>query len=280
MKNICIYASELAIITGHNKYEDIGEIILKLWKRNYNEDYDETVKYLSKILNTELKEESPEEYLEHISKKNNIKNVSENLNECLKSSNVKELQTKQQTIIKQFESLDKSEKKKLKECIIKKTNTNFGTKYENSAIVKYMEQTGDKVNTVNKFFKKELFQTKNNLWSIGGKIDGIIYNDDKSKTLVEVKNRVSKLFYTVRDYEKVQILTYMNILGLTNAKLVESLKKDNDCNINIINIEFDYLFWENEVENKLAKFIKNFEKIMRDETKKIELLKELFRTDA
>ena len=46
MKNICIYASELAIITGHNKYEDVGEIILKLWRRNYSDDYSEKVKYL------------------------------------------------------------------------------------------------------------------------------------------------------------------------------------------------------------------------------------------
>ena len=30
MKNICIYASELAIITGHNRYEDVGELILKM----------------------------------------------------------------------------------------------------------------------------------------------------------------------------------------------------------------------------------------------------------
>ena len=280
MKNICIYASELAIITGHNKYEDVGEIILKLWRRNYSDDYSEKVKYLSQLLNTELKEESPEEFLENISKKNNIKNVSENLNECLKSSDVKDLQSKQQNLLKQFDNLDKKEKKLVKECIIKKTNTNFGTKYENSAIVKYMEQTGDKVNTVNKFFKKELFQTKNNVWSIGGKIDGIIFNPDDSKILVEVKNRVSKLFYNVRDYEKVQILTYMNILGLTNAKLVESLKKDTDCNINIIDIEFDSVFWEIEIENKLAKFIKKFEKLMRDDNKKIELLKELFNTES
>ena len=143
-----------------------------------------------------------------------------------------------------------------------------------------MEQTGDKVNTVNKFFKKELFQTKHNVWSIGGKIDGIILNPDDSKILVEVKNRVSKLFYNVRDYEKVQVLTYMNILGLNNAKLVESLKKDADCNINIIDIEFDSVFWEIEIERKLAKFIKNFEKLMRDENKKIELLKEFFNTES
>ena len=279
MKNICIYASELAIITGHNRYEDVGELILKMWKRNFPDDYKVCMDNVSLDLNLEIKEETPEEFLEHISKKNNIKNVSQNLGECLNSSNVEDLRTKQKTLLKQFDKLDKPQKQLVKDCIIKKTNTNFGTKYENSAIVKYMEQTGDTVNTINKFFKKDLFRTKNNLWSIGGKIDGIIHNDE-SKILVEVKNRVKKLFYNVRDYEKVQILTYMNILDLKEAKLIESLKKDLDCDINIIDIEFDSIFWKHEVEDRLEKFIKRFEKIMKDETKKIKLIQELFITDS
>jgi hypothetical protein len=279
MKNICIYASELAIITGHNRYEDVGELILKMWKRNFPDDYKVCMDKVSLDLNLEIKEETPEEFLEHISKKNNIKNVSQNLGECLNSSNVEDLRTKQKTLLKQFDNLDKPQKQLVKDCIIKKTNTNFGTKYENSAIVKYMEQSGDTVNTINKFFKKDLFRTKNNLWSIGGKIDGIIHNDE-SKILVEVKNRVKKLFYNVRDYEKVQILTYMNILDLKEAKLIESLKKDLDCDINIIDIEFDSIFWKHEVEDRLEKFIKRFEKIMKDETKKIKLIQELFITDS
>ena len=39
--NICIYASELAVITGHNKYQDVSEIILKLWQKNFPDDYNE-----------------------------------------------------------------------------------------------------------------------------------------------------------------------------------------------------------------------------------------------
>ena len=74
----------------------------------------------------------------------------------------------------------------------------------------YIKETGDKVNTIDKFFKKDLFKTKNNIWSLGGRIDGI----NEEKTLIEIKNRVRRLFYKLRDYEKVQVFAYMYILGV------------------------------------------------------------------
>ena len=31
---ICIYASDLSVITGYNKFKTENEIILKLWEKN------------------------------------------------------------------------------------------------------------------------------------------------------------------------------------------------------------------------------------------------------
>jgi len=275
--NICIYASELAIITGHNKYQDVSEIILKLWKKNFPEDYANTLKKVSKELNTELKEETPDEYIDKMCQKHNITQVPVHLSTCLNATSTKELKTTQKKILDKFEKLPETEKKLVKECITKKTNTNFGIKYENTALVKYMEMTGDKVKTVNKFFKKDLFKTKNNiLWSIGGKIDGI----NKSQVLIEVKNRVKRLFYELRDYEKVQLYAYMTILNLTEAKLVENLKSNTSCDINVIDVVYDQQYWETEIETKLTRFIKYFEKLMASESKKKELITILFTSDT
>jgi hypothetical protein len=140
-----------------------------------------------------------------------------------------------------------------------------------------MKETGDKVNTVDKFFKKDLFKTKNNnVWSIGGRIDGI----SEDKTLIEIKNRVKRLFYKLRDYEKVQVFAYMYILGLDSAKLVENIKTNTECNINVIDVAFDEVFWINEIEKKISKFIRNFEKLMASEEKKIELMSILYTSNA
>ena len=46
MKQVCLFASELAIITRHNRYENISKIIHKIWEQNFNED----LKNLEKML--------------------------------------------------------------------------------------------------------------------------------------------------------------------------------------------------------------------------------------
>ena len=53
-KNLCIYASDLAIITGSNKYQKRSDILLKIWTRNYPDDYQNILK-LSKDKNLEIR---------------------------------------------------------------------------------------------------------------------------------------------------------------------------------------------------------------------------------
>ena len=57
---ICIYSSELAVVTGHNNSYDVGEIILKLWQKNFPDDYDEILKERG------LVEESKDEFIERV----------------------------------------------------------------------------------------------------------------------------------------------------------------------------------------------------------------------
>ena len=36
---ICLFASEISIITGDNKFKNLGEIIFRIWKLNFNKDF-------------------------------------------------------------------------------------------------------------------------------------------------------------------------------------------------------------------------------------------------
>ena len=129
-----------------------------------------------------------------------------------------------------------------------------------------MEEYNDNVNKVETFFKKPVYKNKYE-WYIGGKIDGI--NDDK--VLIEVKNRMNRLFYRLRDYEKVQIFSYLYILELENARLVECYKKQNNCNINVIEVGFDQDYWDNEIMSKVVLFASMFENFMENRDKRVEL---------
>jgi hypothetical protein len=277
--SICIFASELAVITGHNPFQKINDIYLKLWKKQYPEDYAEMVEKYVAETNTEVLEETPKECINRIAKSNNIlKDVVCDLEKCLNTTDVKTMTNIKAAILKKCDEKVKTPKDRqlIKECVSNMANTNFGTKHENSAVIEYQNQTGDTVNMIDKFLKKSLYKTKTNIWYIGGRVDGL--NDDN--VVIEIKNRVNKLFYNLRDYEKVQTYAYMYILETSKAKLVESYKQKNNITINIIDVDYDETFWTSSIDSKIKIFIKTFEKTMRSEQLKMELIGELFGTHS
>lgn len=269
--NICIYASDLSVITGHNTFKNENEIILKLWKNNFPEDYSEILSklYLEDDVNINLVQETSDDYIKRISETYNIKDLNKNIEQCHNSKNISELNKSKSQLLNSVKNIPKKEKNILKECLTSKVNTSFGTKNENKGLQKYIQTTHEQVKTIHRFFKKDLFKTKQYNWSIGGKIDGI---DNDETTIIEIKNRVHKLFYKLRDYEKVQIFAYMFMLNKKKSKLVECFQNDNDCDINIINVEFDDIYWENEIETKIIAFIKKFQKFLKNDSLKKKLL--------
>jgi len=265
---ICIYSSELAVITGHNTYKDVSEIILKLWQKNFPEDFQQILDEKKIVV------ESPDEYIQRISKENKL-DIKEKLNSCLNSDDVIDMNKKQKEIIKQLGSVSEKDRQMIKDCIKEKTNTNFGTKHENNGVEKYEEEYGDTVKKVDTFFKKFVYSGEYE-WYVGGKIDGI----NKDNVLIEVKNRMNRLFYKLRDYEKVQIFSYLYILEITKARLVECFKKKDSCNINVIDVDFDQDFWDNEILSKIVSFSSMFENFMKNRTKRLELADILFSTNT
>lgn len=89
---------------------------------------------------------------------------------------------------------------------------------------------------------------------IGGKADGL-YEVNKTYGIVEIKNRVSRLFNKVYDYERVQILAYMHIYGLKEVpgKLIERYGDVN--NVKIHDINFDRHFWNYEIIPRVIQFV-------------------------
>ena len=96
---------------------------------------------------------------------------------------------------------------------------------------------------------------------IGGRVDGVTLDASGNITkVVEVKNRTARLFYNLRDYEKVQTLIYMKLFNLDKLDLIEVLKKGDTLESNIINIDFDNEFWEEQILNRIKIYIADFMK--------------------
>ena len=273
-RNITICATDLTVITGHNPYKSIDEIILKFWKRYYKSDYLEFVESLNAKNIKMKKEETDFEVVTRISKENNVY-LGNKLSQCFKSEDVSALNKNKESIIKSLESKLSGEKKEeFNKSLNSLTNTSFGIKYESKGGELYEEKTNNKIIKTSKYYKTELFQIPNeydklDTWGVGGKIDGILLPEN---IIVEIKNRVKNLFYKLRGYEKVQCFVYMFLLESNATDLVEVLKDKNDNSINIIRVDFNESFWEKEIMLRLEEFIRDFYIFLEDPKRKLKLL--------
>ena len=267
-KKLCIYASDLAIITGNNKYQKRSDILLKIWTRNYPDDYQNILK-LSKDNNLDIiLDESDIECIDRISKNGNI-DVSLELDKCLRSRNISDLSNNRDVLLEKCkDKITTSEFTELKKSLLDLSNTNFGTKNENDGISLYTKNTGVEVVRVDKFYKKFIYSKNDIDWYLGGKIDGI----RKDKILVEIKNRAYKLFNKVRDYEMAQVLAYINILDTSQAHLMEVLKEKTKSDYNILEIEYDDLIWINTIKPKIYRFIDFFDRFINNDKIKLMLI--------
>lgn len=166
------------------------------------------------------------------------KDIVNKINESSTETNVKRRITNQ--VIKKLEMEGKIEKEH-KEKLLKQTesliNKCHGTLHEESAINLFEKKYAVKLDTSQKYYKYKVVTKGNYVWYIGGKMDGIYFDDsDTSKNyVIEVKNRTKGFFNSLREYEKIQIQLYLLLTGFQKAKLVEKYNK----NIRVTDILFE-----------------------------------------
>ena len=263
--NICIFASELASLIGLNNFKSPSETLYRIWHKNFTSDFERIYKNLGVKANLL---EDKKAVFKKIAKKYD-KKLDIDLNKCIDSKDIDGMMKKRQKLMEECKDMDKNDKKKIEDSIINLTNTGFGTKNESRSIHIYTQMTGTPVINIADFYKRVLLKSNGYNWYVGGKIDGICAD----KTIIEVKNRMHKLFYNLREYEKIQTYSYMFILESKKSQLVETYMKGQQPEVNIIDVEFEEIYW-NYIYHRITIFVDYFNDFMKDDELKIKLLSE------
>jgi len=276
---ITLNASELAIVVGVNPYQNIRDIIIKLWARYFMTDYSNLLNKIKTVNKIEIIQETEYECLNRLITKYKPE-MKPTLAACLKSGDTADLKSNQAQILKELaanKDIPVEEKAIIEKTMKSVSNKSFGTRKEKDSIAKYEEITHKKVQRIGKYFTTPIITdhiSNQSLfpkitWSIGGKIDGMTEDGE----IVEVKNRVRAFFHEVREYENIQIQTYFRLLDVTSGYLVESLvKKGGQLEINVIAVAYDAEYWDTFLIPRIEKFIEFFYNIMMDEEYKMRLL--------
>ena len=266
-----ISASELAVLTGHNRYRDKSELIVKYWKKYFPDDFKRIQHIISSSDKQVILPETARETVKRIVKQNNIKkeDVGKLYDSSKKQSSMQMQTEKQKAMDKIISSLPKKDQEAFKKSANSVVYTSFGTRNEYNGVELFSQEYNVNVSTPGKYYSEELFiiehDNKRHIWSIGGKIDG---ND----TILEIKNRVKGLFNTLRDYEKVQCFAYMFALDKKTVSLAECYKTLEEIQMNVIGIPWDDDFWNTSIVEKLEVFVNDFYDFLDNDEKKIKLI--------
>ncbi len=268
--NLHIFISEIAIITGDNPYVSKRDFLIDFWKRFDELDYLETVRLAdvkSKV--------SDVEKIKEVCKENGVdkKKIAEIEKKIKESNSVKDTKSlsKLKEEIKQLVGPVKSveQKKELEKSVVKVANTNFGTGNEKSVLELVQAKIGQEIVKDDIYRKKYIFKSDDFGICIGGKIDGICSD---SRIIIEIKNRVRKLFFSLREYEKVQMMFYLFLHNVDSGKLVEAFKTKTDVQINIIDVVRNEVYLDSLI-GKIILFGKFFVKFIGNKSLKKSFLK-------
>jgi len=297
-KRLTIAISQVAPLIGLDNYGNFPRIVCELWRKINPSEFREF----------ELNLKNAGFSLANSSEMNDIWEVDEkfgtNILEQVQTLNTNTGKTSHDMTKTQFkisEYINTQEKLsiEMKTELIKKvcsiTNKLHGVNNENIILDEFCRLSDKTIQKTQGWVEIPLNPTfpKNNTdldlenidieWVLVGKYDGITTDGE----LVEAKMRQKNLFKSMRDYENVQVQLYLHALGFQNGFLVEgfsksisnkkqdNMKQKNKTELNLFTheIKYDSNYVKEIILARLNNFIKYFNNLMLDTTRKENILK-------
>jgi hypothetical protein len=138
-------------------------------------------------------------------------------------------------------------------------NTSFGTHQENPVVQRFQEQFGQAVQLDPRLHRKSY-----GTFELQGKIDGRLADG----RVLEIKNRVRGLFREVRDYEMMQVQTYLDLLDAPSAILCEAYRGE----LAWLEVPRDPDWFRERVLEPLTALSGQLQELWQDEAKQDQLL--------
>ena len=248
MKYLYVTCSELAKLTGHNQFEPLSKTVnLFLNKFGLKSTYvpksniEDGLSSLSEEKLNNLKQELGKLMGRELSIPiSYVEKEKEYLEECIKkyivyptqSSNLTEQQSKE---LLSSKVMNNGVLQDMSQFIEKDLRMRRGNIRESKNLNTLQTKQNIQVKERNsRMYTKELLRTDNYCVILRGKVDGV-----SGDTVVEAKNRRSRLFMTLKDYERVQLEAYMFLTGYPKSILTEHFNEES----NQIEYSHDEQFW-------------------------------------
>jgi hypothetical protein len=224
---IVVFASNVAVITGDNPYGSIADVFESTWQKSFPDAF-----AASKARAEEEKGEPIMSANEQLLEDVRALGLSQDFDLAMVTATKADGTTQViQQARKAFEAklidatvTDIDKRNKLLKFTRDRVNKAFGANNEPAFIKDFEFKTNVKVKDNNKKFFKKQFGVTNRTkipCVLGGRIDGFV-----DGRLIEVKNRVSRVFNSIPEYENVQFQCYLQLVDLESGDLLQRVKTD------------------------------------------------------
>lgn len=253
---VCLYASQLAACIGRHKYVKQHDALESVWRRIAPDVY------LAALQRNGL--HTDEEKVSAIAK--SVPAISVALGEAdaatpATSAGVTESLAAVASLVSSA-SIPREDKVLVDRAIRHVLYTGYGTRQESSVLDIIRKEFFFEIIEDPKFHVVEIGEDV----SIGGRVDALSAD---GTVVIEIKNRVSRLFLEPPLYENIQLQAYMySIPEAESAVLVECLKNHGGNPIvNAITVEKDQEMWHTDIVPRATQFVKCLRTLIGDTAK-------------
>jgi hypothetical protein len=239
-KKIILKASEVAACIGKNQYKNPSEVADELWKKYCPFTFKGVTKNDKARETISQSDEAGQALTDAMA------SVAE------KSDDATKIVGEAMSKINANKTLSPTQKREVNDFIRSQVFTTFGTKSEDKTSTKVELEEGVTLQRDDNFYTIEVTNVCGTRYVIVGKIDRVEVQPDGTKVLVEIKNRARGLFNAVRPYEMIQVQTYLQMVGMDTARLIEQYNNETASH----HIVKDQGLWDGTVMPKLVDFCK------------------------
>ena len=246
-QSVIKYASQIAACIGCNRHKKQAECLEAMWERVSPETSRNALRRTGRSTEAERVEQLQRD-------DETVRSVlEESAAVCTHSHDVA---NRYDSVSRVISKLDMStDDRKVVDATVKRNlYTNYGTAFEHHVLVKVRETLGIVARTDDTFYKMHVCDVDGvPLW-IGGKIDAIT----EDRIVIEIKNRIRRLFYKIPFYEIIQLQIYLQLLDVPRGVIVECLTVPGDSVINIVPVRRDKTLWSDTLVPKMQAFARTF----------------------
>lgn len=251
---ICVYASQVAMCIGENRHKNVSDAVMMMWQRIAPASFRQALHRN----NCTTDEERLRALMDVRGDVRAL--VSKSMTSAISSAEVSSCYANAQAELEKAH-LDREERRLVDDALRKNLYTSYGTHAESEMFVYIRDVLRIPCRTDSKFYKRHMGTVDGIPWYVGGKIDAISEDGD---ILIEIKNRVNRLFMRAPSYEVAQVQAYLELLDVDQGIIVECLKDSQGVHTNTIPLLRDRRYWEMRVVPKLTHFVSFLVRLLDD----------------